>query len=166
MQHDPASRLIFLLSKQGSLLIECFPKNLSLQADAQPSSSRGSKAGLSGGPWHVVYVPTGDEVVRARAWVGFVVKLVPSLAYYAFLSLCLPSPVTSSMSHAFARLSCLYFHSPRGCGPCMTSRLGGCRCNEGLNVNLFTTNELQILSTRYATIRHAADLQLILRAKR
>ena len=39
LQHAPVSRPIYLLLKQGSLLIEYFPKNLSLQADAQPSKS-------------------------------------------------------------------------------------------------------------------------------
>ena len=38
LQHDPASRPISLLPKQGSLLIKYFPKNLSLQADAQQIS--------------------------------------------------------------------------------------------------------------------------------
>ena len=38
LQHDPACRPIYLLPKQGPPLIEYFPKNLSLQADAQPST--------------------------------------------------------------------------------------------------------------------------------
>ena len=36
--HDPASQLIYLVPKQGSLLMKNFPKNLTLQADAPPSS--------------------------------------------------------------------------------------------------------------------------------
>ena len=36
--HDPASWLMYLVPKQGSLLMKYFPKNLTLQADAPPSS--------------------------------------------------------------------------------------------------------------------------------
>ena len=37
--HKPASRPICLLPRQGSVFMEYFPKNLTLQADAQPSTA-------------------------------------------------------------------------------------------------------------------------------